>query len=258
MGGLRRRMPTTYWTFMVGTIALAGIWPLSGFFSKDAILAQALTQKQYLLFGLGALVAALTAFYMTRLVIVVFFGPDRSHGHARETALVVTWPLRILALFSVIGGVIGIEHLYETQFGSGAEDAAGFVTQLLYPFLHAWKAAVTGLLAAGLGILGAYTLYGGAQTDPLPARLGGFARAMRDRFYWDELYEATVIRLHDFIAAVAGFIDRWIIAGLLVRGTHGTTELVGRAVRLFQTGNLQTYAFLFALGVAIVLYLALK
>ena len=81
---------------------------------------------------------------------------------------------------------------------------------------------------------------------------------MRDRFYLDELYEATVIRLHDFLAAIADWIDRWIIAGLAVRGTHGTTELVGRALRLLQTGNLQTYAFLFALGVAFVLYLALK
>ena len=78
---------------------------------------------------------------------------------------------------------------------------------------------------------------------------------MRNRFYFDELYQATVIRLHDFLAAVADWFDRWIIAGLAVRGTHGTTELAGRALRLLQTGNLQTYAFLFALGVALVLYL---
>jgi NADH-quinone oxidoreductase subunit L len=81
---------------------------------------------------------------------------------------------------------------------------------------------------------------------------------MRNRFYFDELYQATVIRWHDFLAAVADWFDRWIIAGLGVRGTHGTTELAGRALRLLQTGNLQTYAFLFALGVALVLYLALK
>jgi NADH-quinone oxidoreductase subunit L len=81
---------------------------------------------------------------------------------------------------------------------------------------------------------------------------------MRNRFYFDELYQATVIRLHDFLAAVADWFDRWIIAGLAVRGTHGTTELAGRALRLLQTGNLQTYALLFALGVALVLYLALN
>ena len=74
---------------------------------------------------------------------------------------------------------------------------------------------------------------------------------MRNRFYLDELYQATLIRLHDNSGSIAAWIDRWIIAGLAVRGTHGTTELVGRALRLFQTGNLQTYAFLFALGVAL-------
>ena len=81
---------------------------------------------------------------------------------------------------------------------------------------------------------------------------------MRNRFYFDELYEATVIRFHDLLAAIAGWFDRWIIAGVAVRGTHGTTELVGRALRLLQTGSLQTYAFLFAMGVVLVLYLALK
>ena len=81
--------------------------------------------------------------------------------------------------------------------------------------------------------------------------LGSSARA-------DEIYQANVIRFHDFLDAVAGWLDRWIIAGIAVRGTHGTTELFGRALRLLQTGNLQTYAFLFALGVALVLYLALK
>ena len=81
---------------------------------------------------------------------------------------------------------------------------------------------------------------------------------MRNRFYLDELYEATVIRLHEFLAKVAGWLDQWIIAGVAVRGTHGTTELIGRALRRLQTGNLQTYAFLFALGVALVLFLALK
>ena len=81
---------------------------------------------------------------------------------------------------------------------------------------------------------------------------------MRHRFYLDEIYQATVIRWHDLLAAVADWFDRWIIAGLAVRGTHGTTEFIGRALRLLQTGNLQTYAFLFAFGVALVLYLALK
>jgi len=78
---------------------------------------------------------------------------------------------------------------------------------------------------------------------------------MRNRFYFDELYEATFIKFQEILAAMADWFDRWIIAGLFVRGTHGTTELVGRALRLVQTGNLQTYAFLFVLGAALVIWL---
>ena len=131
-------------------------------------------------------------------------------------------------------------------------------SQLIAPFVHAPLATVTGLLAVLIGFAAAYALYVRAAKDPLPDWLAALSRAMRSRFYFDELYEATVIRLHDLLAAVSDWFDRWIVAGVAVRGTHGTTELVGRALRLLQTGNLQTYAFLFALGVALVLYLALR
>ena len=260
MGGLRRKMPVTFWTFMVGTLALAGLPPFSGFYSKDSILAQA-AEHNPPLFVLGAVVAALTTFYMFRLVFVAFLGAPKSDaaGHAHESSPVMAWPLRFLAVFSVISGLIGIEQLYGQQFPSaGIEPAAPFAQQLIAPFLHAPLAALSGLLAVLVGFAAAYALYAKAATDPLPDKLGALSRAMRNRFYFDEIYQATVIRLHDFLAAVAGWFDRWIIAGLAVRGTHGTTELAGRALRLLQTGNLQTYAFLFALGVALVLYLVLK
>src|ERR1043166_5681864 len=260
MGGLRQRMPVTFWTFMAGTLALAGLWPFSGFFSKDSILAKA-AEKSAPLFLLGALVAGLTTFYMFRLVLVVFFGAGKSESaeHAHESPGVMAWPLRVLAVFSIIGGFIGLESIYGRQSPAGeAESAFSFGQQLFLPFTHSPLAAFSGLFAALLGFGAAYAVYRQAATDPLPEKLGVVARWMRERFYLDELYEATVIRLHDFLAAIADWIDRWIIAGLAVRGTHGTTELVGRALRLLQTGNLQTYAFLFALGVAFVLYLALK
>ena len=100
-------------------------------------------------------------------------------------------------------------------------------------------AAAFGLLAILVGFFGAYTLYSKAAIDPLPARLGGVSRTIRNRFYFDEIYQATIIRLHEFLAAVAAWFDRWIIAGLAVRGTHGTTELVGRALRELE-GNLKS------------------
>jgi NADH-quinone oxidoreductase subunit L len=260
MGGLRTKMPVTFWTFMVGTLALAGVPPFSGFYSKDSILAQA-AQHNVALFVLGAAVAALTTFYMFRLVFVAFLGAPKSDaaGHAHESPPVMAWPLRILAFFSVIAGLIGIEQLYGKQLpAEHIEQGASFARQLIAPILDAPLVASAGLLAVLVGFAAAYALYAGAAKDPLPEKLGALSRAMRNRFYFDELYQATVIRLHDFLAAVAGWFDRWIIAGVAVRGTHGTTELVGRALRLLQTGNLQTYTFLFALGVALVLYLALR
>ena len=260
MGGLRQRMPVTFWTFLVGTLALAGLPPFSGFYSKDSILAQA-AEHNLPLFVLGAAVAALTTFYMFRLVLVAFFGAPKSEaaGHAHESPPVMLWPLRLLAVFSVIGGLIGIEQLYGRQFpAEHVEENASFARELVAPILNAPLAAVTGLLAVLVGFAAAYALYAKATKDPLPEKLGALSRAMRNRFYFDELYQATVIRLHDFLAAVAGWFDRWIIAGVAVRGTHGTVELAGRALRLLQTGNLQTYAMLFGLGVALVLYLALR
>jgi NADH-quinone oxidoreductase subunit L len=133
-------MPVTFWTFMVGTLALAGVWPLSGFFSKDAILAACASTSLPLLFILGVAVAALTTFYMFRLVFVAFFGERRTGvapvsdfnktaqaGNERRQArrlstphespgVVMVWPLRILAVASIVGGVIGIEALFGGMF----------------------------------------------------------------------------------------------------------------------------------------------
>ncbi|MCW5553524.1 MAG: NADH-quinone oxidoreductase subunit L [Verrucomicrobiae bacterium] len=258
MGGLRKKMPVTFWTFMVGTLALAGVWPLSGFFSKDAILAAA-HEHNLLLFGLGVAVAALTTFYMFRLVFVAFLGSERTPeaGHAHESPGVVVWPLRILAVASVIGGVIGIEALFGGMFNADAAHPHGLLAQMIYPFQNAPVAAFSGLAAFAVGLFAAWKLYANAKSDPLPEKLGALSRAMANRFYFDELYEATVIRIHDSIAAIADWIDRWIIEGFCLGLVRGGTDLTGRALRLVQTGNLQTYAFLFVLGVALVLWFVL-
>jgi NADH-quinone oxidoreductase subunit L len=137
MGGLKKKMPVTFWTFLVGTLALCGLWPFSGFFSKDSILAQALAQHNYALFILGFLVAILTTFYMFRLVFVVFYNGERSEeaGHAHESPGIIVWPLRVLAVFSAVGGVIGIEAIYKKQFEpEHVTEATGFIAQLLEPF----------------------------------------------------------------------------------------------------------------------------
>ena len=259
MGGLKKKMPITFWTFLLGALALSGLWPLSGFFSKDSILAQALDQHNYLLFANGVFIAGLTTFYTFRLFFVVFFGKEKSEAaaHAHESPLVITLPLIALAIFSVIGGLIGVEGIYHSQFAGEAEKSAGFAAALIEPFTHSPLAAAMGLLAFAIGLFAAFTLYKNAVTDPLPAKLGIVATAMKNKFWFDEIYEATFIRTHDFIAAVADWIDRWIVEGACIGLVRGGTDLTGRALRLVQTGNLQTYAFLFVLGVALLLYFVL-
>ncbi|MGO8836551.1 MAG: NADH-quinone oxidoreductase subunit L [Limisphaerales bacterium] len=257
MGGLCKKMGITFWTFLIGTLALSGVPPFSGFYSKDSILAQALEQKNYPLFVLGAAVAGLTTFYMFRLFYVAFVGKPRteSAGHAHESPAVMTWPLIVLAVFAVIGGIIPISEIYASQF-TGESPGATLVQRMFEP-LHAPIPMLAGLVMVAIGWVGARGLYQNAANDPLPARLGGFATAMKNRFYFDEIYEATFIRAHDFIAAVVDFIDRWVVDWGCIGLIRGGTDFTGRALRLMQTGNLQTYAFLFVLGVAVVLWFVL-
>jgi NADH-quinone oxidoreductase subunit L len=257
MGNLRKKMPITFLTFTIGTLALCGVPPFSGFYSKDAILAQALAQKSYLLFGVGVFVAALTTFYTFRLFFVVFMGKEKSKAgaHAHESPLVMTLPLIALAIFSFAGGFIGITNNYGSQFTADHETLS-MVQQAIEPFKNVFP-MLCGLGAVAVGFLLALSLYKNSTTDPLPAKLGGLATAMKNKFYFDELYEATFIRAHDFLAAVADWIDRWILEGAIIGAIRGGTDLSGRALRLAQTGNLQTYAFLFVLGVALLLYFVL-
>ncbi len=281
MGGLSRKMGITFWTFLIATLALSGVPPFSGFYSKDSILAQALDQKNYLLFALGAAVAGLTAFYMFRLFYIAFVGERRTgvapvsnskepaqagNGNLRqagslsyephESPPVMTGPLIVLALFAVIGGIIPISEIFASQF-SPEKSAVPLAQRIVEPFTASPIGAWVGLALVAVGFFAAKTLYQNAATDPLPAKLGGLATAMKNRFYFDEIYEATFIRAHDFIAAVMDWIDRWVVEGFGVGLVRGGTDFTGRALRLMQTGNLQTYAFLFVLGVAVVLWIVL-
>ena len=234
MGGLRERMPKTYWTFLIGTMALCGVPLFSGFFSKEAILDVAL-ENNILLFLVAVFVALLTAFYMTRLFVVAFMGePRSSHAeHAKESPAVMTVPLLVLAVPSVIVGY--------------------FNAHALNPLVLA-----ASLVVLVFGMLVANTVYSGAKADPLPARFGRLARSVRNRFWFDEIYQWLIDNVQENLAKLADAIDRWVIAGLLVRGVHGTTELAGRVLRLAQTGNLQTYAFWFAAGMAALLIFTLS
>jgi len=257
MGGLKKKMPITFFTFAIGTLALCGVPILfSGFYSKDSILALA-WDKSAPLFFVAVFVAVLTTFYMFRLFYVAFLGEARTEKakHAHESPAVMTFPLIALAILSVVGGFIGITNNYGEQF-KDIHESLTLWQQIIEPF-HSPIAAGCGIGAVILGWVLARTFYKNAASDPLPAKLGWLSTAMKNRFYFDEIYEATFIRLHDFVAAIAGWLDRWILEGFCLGSIRGGTDLTGRALRLVQTGNLQTYAFLFVLGVAVLLYLVL-
>ena len=259
MGGLARRMPITFWTFLAATLALCGLPPFSGFFSKDAILALA-WERQPVLFGLAVAVAFLTSFYMFRLVWVAFLGPAKSQApdRARESPAVMTLPLLMLTVPSAIAGFWGIDPYLLEHFrpGQGAP-AVDWLGELIAPFHHAPVAAFSGLIAALLGIVCAWRLYRHRVQDPLPGLLGAASRPLRNTFYCDALYRRLIAWTQDAIARWADAVDRWVIGGALVKGVPGTAELCGRLLRLAQTGDLQTYAFLFVLGAAVAIVLTL-
>lgn len=258
MGALKAKTPVTYWTFLIGTLALMGLPPFAGFYSKDAILATAYAGSPFGLFPIALLVAILTTFYMTRLVLITFFGKERTEAahHAHESPLVMTGPLVFLAVLTICGGFFGLGHVVNAE--AAHHGGGNWLDAAMEPFGHAPMAALGGIAAALAGFFFAFTLYWNAERDPLPEMARGLSRAMRNRFYFDEFYEKLIATTQGALAVIVDWFDRYIIGGLLVRGSSGAIDLTGRALRLVQSGSLQTYAFLLAMGVALVLLLVFR
>src|SRR5213080_1181301 len=234
MGDLAQKLKITFATFAAGALALVGCPPFSGFFSKDAILALAY-QRNTPIFVIGLTTAFLTAFYVSRAVVVVFLGKPRSEvaRAGKESPLVMIIPLLILALFALIAGFktvaqkfLVVPHEKETVFTVPA------------------LALIALILGVGIGVL----LYRNRERDPLHVDL------IRRRFYFDEFYEWLINRTQGLLARIAAFFDRWIIDAGAVRGVSGGTFGIGMLLRLFQVGNLQAYAFLFGLGTVALIY----
>ncbi len=276
-GGLRKTMPVTFWTFLFGTLALAGIFPFAGFWSKDQILAKAF-EHNLPIFIIGLFGAFLTAFYMFRMVFVSFFGEQRDHhAHVHESPRVMTWPLIVLAVFSLIIGWVGIPFLgnqFEGFLGGalGAHEGAEHADVLMEIILMA-----TSTIVALLGIFVAYRLYGvrfvkTAAEDPL-RKLGPVYTALEHKLYFDELYNATIVRGTLAISEVCRWFDATIIDGLvnaagritvvfsvlsrwidvyivdgLVNFTGWITGRVGALLRSLQTGQIQNYLMLVLIG----------
>ena len=237
MGGLRKKMPFTFITFLCGTAALIAVpWVTSGFYSKEEILAVAY-EKNTALFVLAAGVAFLTAFYMVRLVTVAFFGKPRGHGaeEAKEVGPMMLVPLALLSVFAI---------------GSGFDFLAKPVGAMVpHPHDHLnMVVLVVSLVTVAAGAFFGFVLYRGKESEPHPIRL--FA----NKFYFDEIYLVLVRIFQDTLAWVVKGLDYLLIDGLGVRGSSGLATGIGSLLRRIQVGNIQVYAFLFGIGAILLIY----
>ena len=277
MGGLRHYLPWTWALMWIATLAIAGIPPFAGFFSKDEILEAAFAEAAvrplwYAFWAMGLVAALLTAFYMTRLMLYTFHGPNRTgereREHLHEAPSVMTGPLVVLGLLSVLGGALNVPPL----FGGTAllehwlEPVTSGVHRLR-PALELasateWILVAGAVLVAVLGIIGAFRLL---KPDALvPARLAsherGLARLLWKKWYVDEVYEAIVVRPVMWLsrAVLWKIVDARIVDGLLVNGTAAASRAVGWLGSRLQTGEVGVYVVLFVIGVLAVVRAAVR
>ncbi len=289
MGGMRKRIPVTFWVYVVGALALSGIFPLAGFWSKDEILADAY-QKFPAVFWLLLIAAFFTAFYMGRQIWMVFFGEPRHEAaaHAEESKPVITVPLIILAVLSVLGGLLNLPGLHSLTLWlehsiQGVE--AGQFNLIL---------ALVALLLALLGIFLSWLIYGRkpltvGQPDPLKRPLGIIFTGMERKWYVDEIYNTIIIQPYIAVAAFLAnvidnrfwhdwFHDKVIAAGYqwfsrtvlslhvdtqgidaFFNGLGNLTKRISADLRRLENGFVRSYALAVLIGVVLIVgYLLLK
>jgi NADH-quinone oxidoreductase subunit L len=242
MGGLRKYTPVTFLTLMCAGIAISGIPPFAGFFSKDEILAAAFVRAPWM-YWIGVLTAAMTAFYVFRALFLTFFGEYRGHAHPHESPWVMTGPLAILALLSVGGGFINVPRWLEPMFPTKPE---GGNESLMY----------ISVAAGVIGIALAYVFYIArpGMADSFAKAMNGFYTLVYNKYFVDEVYDAAVVT--PVVKGSRIFLWRGIDAGLIdgiVNGFGARSRGVGNILRLLQSGNIRSYAAWVVLGSVLLL-----
>jgi NADH-quinone oxidoreductase subunit L len=267
MGGLRQYLPITFGLMLIATLAIAGIPPFSGFFSKDEILAAAFARGAdhpvyYLFYGMGVLAALLTAFYMARLMTLTFLGPNRTgereRAHLHEAPWIMTGPLVVLGVLSAIGGVLNLPHLV-----GGHAALERWLEPVMAPGLRFTHLVMpTGSTeyflvgaAVAIGALGLLLGYRATLARPTPAAKDapadtGLGLVLNRKYYVDELYDAVIVRPTAWLSRVVLWrgVDQRLIDGVAVNGTAWTSRLLGGGLRLLQTGQVGVYVVLFLVG----------
>ncbi len=263
MGGLRRYLPVTAGTFIVAWLAIAGIFPFAGFWSKDAILAQAFDRDRYGLWAVGIVTAALTALYMGRQVYLVFYGNERWRHEAttpRESPAVMTVPMVVLAVLTVVGGLLDLPfrsldwltRWLEPVFGEVPEPAPA-------SFMGGASLAAVALGVSLAGITLARRLYrrGLSDRDPLVARLGSAAPVLGRGYGIDAAYAAAVRGPGRRVAGwLADTFETRIVDGT-VNGIATAVRATGDRLRRLQSGHVRHYALGMAAGTVLLLLWAM-
>jgi NADH-quinone oxidoreductase subunit L len=273
MGGLKKYMPQTYRTFLLGTIAIAGIFPFSGFFSKDEILWNAFANGSPVLWGVGVLAAFCTAFYMFRLLYLTFHGEERfdhHHVHPHESPFSMTMPLWVLAVLSVFGGFLGIpkalsfgadanllEHWLEPIFANANHIlAGGHGGGHEHSLALEWGLMAASLGVAIIGILYATKLYKQSSTAPdeMARKNQGLYKLLWNKYFVDEIYHNLFVEpiFRTSQAFLWKVFDVRIIDGI-VNGSASSIGNLAEMVRRIQTGIAQNYALLMLFGIVIII-----
>jgi NADH-quinone oxidoreductase subunit L len=251
MGGLKSKLPITHITFLIGCITIAGVFPFSGFFSKDEILAAAF-EKNKIYWVLGLVGAAMTAFYMFRLYATTFLGKFRGsneqEAHLHESPLAMTLPLIVLAILSALGGAIGIPHIM-----GGNHWLTGQLSTIVSTPQEAHLAVSTewilmgvSVAIAAIALVIALSRYS-KQTDEEPSSAIG--KFFYHKWYIDELYQKAIIEpLNKFALFLKEFIEKKVIDGA-VNGTGKLVQFSARKVRLIQNGQAGYYILFMVLGI---------
>jgi NADH-quinone oxidoreductase subunit L len=261
MGGLKSHLPVTYWTFLIGAVAIAGIPPLSGFFSKDEILWKAFDSGEWVLWLIGLGGAALTAFYMFRLVSLTFEGNARwgPEVHPHEAPRSMTVPLVLLAILSIGGGFVGvpaslgggnaIEHWLEPVFAPAQEKLA-HTTHSANPIEYLLMGLSVGVALGGIYLARYFYLKRKDLPELLSQKASRAYRMLFNKYYVDEIYDATVV--YPVVKGSEKLLWKGIDVGMidwLVNATGRFFRLASNTIRIIQTGVTETYIFIFLLGV---------
>ncbi|MED4601469.1 NADH-quinone oxidoreductase subunit L [Paenibacillus validus] len=247
MGGVGRKMKITAWTFAIGALALSGIVPLSGFWSKDAILTEAYNTGHYGLLIVGLAAAFFTAFYMSRLFFLVFFGKSRNpHRHdVHESPGTMTFPLIVLAVLAVAAGFVFTPFnpwLGGWLTGHEAEEHASALVMIL--------SNVVGLLGIGFGYL--VFVKRSISSASFVSSAPWLYRLLNRKYYIDELYQAVWVRPLGAIGQVLNLFDVYVVDGVVRLSTYAVTGL-GRLGSRLQNGQVQTYGLATLLGLLVLM-----